>query len=125
MLKVVEVTDFDFAKGTYSDEEGNTYRLPMEWAICDYCRGDGVRALGGMSFTQSEWNEACHDDDEFADRYMGGAYDKPCEDCSGSGKLRHLSGDAPEWLTQAIDSIQADQAADRYTQWQESGYGHH
>ena len=67
--------------------------LPTRWAICPDCQGEGARACGGQAFTASEWNEACHDDPDFAEEYMNGTYDRTCEDCGGSGKIKMVDED--------------------------------
>jgi len=61
--------------------------LPTAWAICDCCEGNGKVDHPAFSngFTSSEWADMDYDDRE---RYLGGAYDVPCRECKGSGKVR-------------------------------------
>ena len=79
-----------------TDADGEEYEisLPSRWAICDACRGDGTTTrhieCDGGGFTASEWNEACHDDPDFADDYRSGVYDRACPDCDGSGKVQEI-----------------------------------
>ena len=68
---------------TVEDEDGVEHVLPTRKEVCDACRGEGKRALGGHAFTSSEWAEACEGDDEFQENYMSGRYDSNCEACDG------------------------------------------
>lgn len=56
------------------------------WAICAQCDGHGTRDNPAFSngITSSEWSEWDPDERE---TYFSGAYDVPCGDCSGSGKV--------------------------------------
>lgn len=67
------------------EDDEREVRLPTCWAICYECQGEGVRALGGMAITESEWREWDFEDRE---TYFSGGYDRPCEECGGSGKVR-------------------------------------
>jgi hypothetical protein len=58
-----------------------------KWVICTLCHGDGKHVnpsidAGGISA------EDFADDPDFAESYMRGDYDVPCNRCGGSGKLR-------------------------------------
>ena len=72
------------------DEDGNrTERtLPMVWAICGCCEGEGKSSLYLGAITQSdrEPGGSWEDPDEFAE-YMRGGYDRTCDECGGSGKV--------------------------------------
>lgn len=61
-----------------------TYR----WAICDCCEGSGTRDNPAFSngITSSEWHDEWDADDR--ESYLAGAYDVPCTDCAGSGKVK-------------------------------------
>jgi len=71
------------------DDEEIEYSLPTRYEVCNECRGEGkhvgraVESDGG-GFTSSEWQEACHDDPDFAEDYFGGIYDVVCECCHGA-----------------------------------------
>lgn len=73
------------------DEDGNrTERtLPMVWAICGCCEGEGKSSLYLGAITQSdrEPGGSWEDPDEFAE-YMRGGYDRTCDECGGSGKVQ-------------------------------------
>lgn len=61
------------------------HQIPYRWEICSVCSGEGKHSghLGG--FTQSEWREW---DYESRIAYRQGAFDKRCDDCSGTGKVQ-------------------------------------
>jgi DnaJ-class molecular chaperone len=74
---------------TYEDDDGEEIEavLPGKVEVCGSCCGSGsttshVEPDGG-GYTSSEWQEACHDDEDFAENYMSGAYDRDCEECRG------------------------------------------
>ena len=64
-------------------------------AICDCCNGHGKVDHPAFSngITSSEWAEMADDWDAESetnaqDRYLAGAYDVVCENCSGAGKVK-------------------------------------
>lgn len=73
----------------FTDDGDTETELPWKWAICDCCDGHGgtsrhVECDGG-GFTSSEWAEQ---DEDFREDYLAGRYDRPCDECSGSGKIQ-------------------------------------
>lgn len=54
----------------------------MKWAICCNCGGDGSHSRRLGVINPDEWT------DEELEAYRCGAYDKPCEDCDGAGKVK-------------------------------------
>lgn len=62
-------------------------REQRRWAICPTCEGHGSHSHH-MGCLSGEALEELTGDDEYADRYFGGFYDKPCEHCHGTGKVR-------------------------------------
>ena len=61
--------------------------LPTRWAICPCCDGEGQSSAHLGSFTQSDIDQ---DPDFFAD-YKAGAYDRACDECNGSGKVKEVA----------------------------------
>lgn len=74
---------------TVEDDDGNEIdiELPLCWEICATCQGNEKhsRAVDDNGITGSEWAEWDQDERE---AYKAGAYDRPCEDCRGSGKIQ-------------------------------------
>ena len=60
------------------------YDVPGKWAICGCCHGAGQHChnIDGNGLS-SEMEQ----DPEFMEAYRAGLYDKPCEECGGSGKI--------------------------------------
>lgn len=58
--------------------------LPMKWQICGQCSGEGMSSAYLGAFTREDFDE----DPDFAVAYMDGVYDRPCERCSGAGKVK-------------------------------------
>lgn len=57
------------------------------WVICFTCRGDGHvvnPSIDGCGLSAEDF----HEDPDFAEDYMSGAYDIVCRTCGGSGKLK-------------------------------------
>jgi hypothetical protein len=74
---------------TLTIDDGETayeVSLPCKWAICENCRGNGTHAHSIGAITSSEWAHDW-DEDERSD-YLAGRYDRQCEECGGSGKVR-------------------------------------
>ena len=61
-------------------------RRGSTWAICDECQGEGHHARGLGEVNLDEWEE------EEVERYYAGVYDRSCEDCRGTGKVRRYNG---------------------------------
>lgn len=70
------------------------WAFPARWIICPECNGHAtttrhIEADGG-GFTGEEWAEACRDDEDFAEKYFGGFYDRPCPSCEGKGRIQTI-----------------------------------
>ena len=66
-------------------DDGSEIELPFLWCICISCQGHGKSSAYLGAYTQSEMDEA---GPEFFDDYMAGRYDRPCETCDGTGKIK-------------------------------------
>ena len=67
----------------------------FQWAICNCCHGNGGvdHPAFANGFTSEEWDDMgqdwdCEGETTGQDRYLSGAYDVPCDECNGSGKVR-------------------------------------
>lgn len=77
--------------------------MKPKYQVCPACKGEGTTTLHGVSFSESELNEAIHDNPDFLEHYMGGAYDTPCETCDGK---------------RVVTQKELDEAYDRYLEAQ-------
>jgi DnaJ-class molecular chaperone len=95
----------------YCDDDSEI-ELPFRWAICPACdghatdRGASVECDGG-GFTSSEWAEQ---DEDFKEGYLRGDYDRPCDECDGSGKVMEAdySRMTPEQIKEYDEQIEGD-----------------
>jgi RecJ-like exonuclease len=74
------------------DDEGLEIELPTRWEICDMCRGEGKESAYLGAFTSEDFAE----DYEFFEDYMAGRYDRTCEACRGTGKVKVVDEDRCE-----------------------------
>lgn len=100
----------------FCDDGDTEQELPFKWEICSWCDGHGtdrgasVECDGG-GFTSSEWAEQ---DDDFKEGYLRGDYDRPCQGCSGSGKVMVADYDRmPPEEVAAYEQQLRDDADDR------------
>lgn len=89
--------------------------INYEWEICDSCRGDGHHSKHLGVITYDEWNEWSDEDQDF---YMGGGYDKTCDRCDGSGKVKeidmeNLPDDVKEFIEEYYREVQENIAIRR------------
>lgn len=75
----------------YTNRDGIEVQLPARWVICPHCQGSAKSSAYLGAFTASEWAEQ---DDDFKDDYMAGRYDRPCDPCSGLGRLQQVDAEA-------------------------------
>lgn len=79
----------------YNELEDGSFEeieLPTVWEICWDCRGEGKSSAYLGAFTQEDI-ERDWEPDEWED-YMAGAYDRVCEHCGGSGKVKEVDYEA-------------------------------
>ena len=68
--------------GVLSDGHDGVFEIPVEWEVCDTCRGSGKVVnpnidAGGL--TREDFDE----DPDFREEYFSGAYDVQCPECNG------------------------------------------
>lgn len=114
----------------YTNRDQIDVSFPAVWIICQACDGHATTTRhaesDGGGLTASEFDEACHDDEDFADKYFGGFYDRPCPSCSGKGRVQAIDEDnvtgwrdriflkaykAQERDSRAVDAIHAAERA--------------
>lgn len=69
---------------TLYDDDGGERELPFTWRICCGCNGHSKSSAYLGAFTGEQMRE----DPEFAEDYMAGRYDRACDKCGGSGKVK-------------------------------------
>lgn len=105
MAKTKNTITYDFIN---DDGDEEYIDVPAKWEICSDCSGEGESSayLGAITMEDRErdWSP-----DEFED-YMRGGYDKTCDGCSGTGKIRVPDYDAldPETRKRIEDKEQDD-----------------
>lgn len=72
------------------DEIKGPDRTP--WIICPVCEGEGKSSAYLGDFTMSDFRETFEDEDD-QQAYFDGAYDRTCDVCCGSGKIRESQMD--------------------------------
>jgi hypothetical protein len=82
-------------------EDGTAKELASKWEVCPCCSGDGKSSahLGAITGDQMR------DEPDFAEAYKTGEYDRRCDDCGGSGKVR-----APDYRAMRPDDARAYRA---------------
>lgn len=103
---------------TIYDEDENEIELPTKWVICSNCSGDGhhSRHLGAMS--QDDLDQQ---DPDFLEDWQAGVYDRKCEECDGTGKIKVVDFDrltpdqreAHKREYEAEAAIRAEEAAEQ------------
>lgn len=96
--------------------------LPFRWAICSCCEGSGKSSayLGAITEADRAPGGTWDDPEQFRD-YMAGAYDRDCDPCEGTGKVKVADeakmskAERAEYRAQvrADREIDAEEAAER------------
>jgi hypothetical protein len=68
--------------------------LITRWMICSQCRGDGTSTAYLGAYTQADRDEMGDEWYEFADDIRAGHYDRACDHCDGTGKVRDVDESA-------------------------------
>lgn len=97
---------------TIWDEDGGEtdHEMPSKFEICHVCRGEGKHVnpsidCGGL--TQEDFAE----DPDFAEDYMSGVYDVPCNNCRGLRVEKVVDWDrVPKDLADAYREQEAEKA---------------
>lgn len=88
-------------------------KLPVKWAVCPVCDGNGTHvnpSIDANGITAEDFA----DDPDFAEDYMRGAYDQTCNHCNGRTTVPVTDEDAcdPVLLQLYREQVQ-DEADDR------------
>jgi hypothetical protein len=80
------------------------------WEICYSCSGEGSHSKHLGVIDSETWNDW---EDESRHAYIAGHYDKQCDLCSGSGKIKVLDIDslndsAKQWVEDYINYMEDD-----------------
>lgn len=87
-------------------------KVPAHWEICSCCNGEGKSSAYLGAYSREEFDREF--DYEEQERYFAGEYDRPCEECRGSGKVLEVNYDqlTPK-QKQVVDNYYDDLAAER------------
>ena len=78
-------------------ENGDEIELPMHWAVCPVCEGEGKHVnpsidAGGLTIYDDRGDY--EPDPEFLEDYMGGVYDQTCNRCEGKRVVPEVAWNA-------------------------------
>jgi len=91
--------------------DGEEVSLPTKWAVCSVCNGEGKHVAPGVDCNGLS-AEDFEQDPDFADEYFEGAYDVPCNRCSGRSTERVVDWDrVPANVREAYEAQQREEAA--------------
>lgn len=95
---------------TDKDDEKTAY-LPSHWVVCPRCQGEGVHdpaEFNGLTFKDFD------SDPGFAEAYIEGVYDVPCEECNGRTTVLEVDEEAcPAHLLEIYEAQLQEKAAER------------
>ena len=99
----------------YTDDD-NPITLPERFELCPCCEGRGTSSGYLGAFTREE----LYDDPDFAEDYLAGRYDRPCQECQGLRVVAVVDEDrCPPNLLEEYRKQQADEADCRDIERQE------
>ena len=103
---------------TMEDSDGlkSVVSMPAHWVICSACSGEGKSSAYLGAYGREEFDEAFSPKEQ--EDYFAGAYDRPCEHCRGTGKVKVVDEGAtlsPEQV-EALRYMKA-RAEEDYTDW--------
>lgn len=111
------------------EDDDSERELPSKWVICSDCRGNGASSAYLGAFTRDQMDEEGR---EFLEDYVAGRYDRTCDHCGGSGKVkvadydRMSAADAAAYRAQEADRAAVDriQRMERLMEggWREEGW---
>jgi RecJ-like exonuclease len=82
----------------HTNRDGIEVTFPARWVICGACDGNATTTrhieCDGGGFTAEEFDRHCDGDEDFAENYFGGYYDRPCPDCKGLGRVQVIDEEA-------------------------------
>lgn len=79
----------------FTDTDAPNTDAYKRWAICDGCEGEGKHSKGLGCISSEEMDDWSPEEKQ---DYFSGKYDRRCEDCGGSGKVRVPEAGAPFWV---------------------------
>lgn len=92
------------------DADGNEIALPAIFRVCPRCEGAGSHvnpSIDGNGLTAEDFAE----DPDFAEEYMRGSYDVPCQQCGGQRVIEAV--DASRFTAEQRAAWEAHQEAER------------
>lgn len=101
---------------TYSEEV-----IPVKYEVCETCGGKGKHVNPGID-SHGLSAEDFYEDPDFAENYVSGIYDVPCNECHGNRVALVVDEErATQEQQDYVEQWFRDEHADRVTRWYESG----
>lgn len=89
--------EIEVAVGYDDDDEIIMKTLPAKFIVCKNCDGHGFvlnPSIARHCYTQDEFNDTFHDEDDRAEYFKrGGRYDIPCQLCKGKNVVLSIVND--------------------------------
>lgn len=90
--------EIEVAVGYDDDDEIIMKTLPAKFIVCKNCDGHGFvlnPSIARHCYTQDEFNDTFHDEDDRAEYFKrGGKYDVQCPTCKGKNVVKVVDDDA-------------------------------